>query len=157
MKILQIRPVNYDQVEVVGRTKHNSTISKEVLIINSMLNPQTDSPKTLINILENFDVEIDINLQFVSQVMKRNTIEWYSEKKYKSKTIFLIVGDCATCTYKASQDIYELNERRINAFLVTFSEMENLIIKKLYSKYKNKVLFMDNQFFEDSIQQQFEI
>jgi len=35
--------------------------------------------------------------------------------------------------------------------------MENLIIKKLYSKYKNKVLFMDNQFFEDSIQQQFEI
>ena len=36
MKILQIRPVNYDQVEVVGRTKHNSTISKEVLIINSM-------------------------------------------------------------------------------------------------------------------------
>ena len=75
MKILQIRPVNYDQVEVVGRTKHNSTISKEVLIINSMLNPKTDSPKTLINILENFDVEIDINLQFVSQVMKRNTIE----------------------------------------------------------------------------------
>ena len=54
MKILQIRPVNYDQVEVVGRTKHNSTISKEVLIINSMLNPETDSPKTLINILEKF-------------------------------------------------------------------------------------------------------
>ena len=156
MKILQISPINHDQVEDTPAAKSKKIISKEVLIVNSMLDPKTEIQNTLKNIIENFDEEIIVEFKFVSQVMKKNTIEWLSEKEHKNKTIFLIVGDCATCTYKGSQDIYELNEKEIDAFLVTFSEMKNLITQKLYKTYANRIFFIDKQFFKDRLQQLFD-
>lgn len=156
MKVLQISPINYHQVEDSQAVKSKKIFNKEVLIVNSMLNPKTEMPKSLKNILENFDEEIIVEFQFVSQVMKKNTIEWLSERDHKNKTIFLIVGDCATCTYKGSQDIYELNEKGINAFLLTFSEMNNLIDQKLYKKYKNRIFFIDKQFFKERLVQLFD-
>ena len=90
MKILQISPINHDQVEDTPAAKSKKIISKEVLIVNSMLDPKTEIPNTLKNIIENFDEEIIVEFKFVSQVMKKNTIEWLSEKEHKKNSHYSV-------------------------------------------------------------------
>jgi|TARA_B110000914_G_scaffold77278_1_gene67901 hypothetical protein len=151
MKILQIKPTSYAQTIITKRFKANTSSNKDVMVINSMLNPKTTYPQDIVNKIHSLDQDLIIVSFFISQVKKRNTLDWYSINEHGNKKIFLIVGDCATCTYKASQDIFELNERGLDAHLVTFSEMENLIIPKLRENFKNRILFMDDLMFNDNL------
>jgi len=151
MKILQIKPTSYAQTIITKRFKANTSSNKDVMVINSMLNPKTTYPQDIVNKIHSLDQDLIIVSFFISQVKKRNTLDWYSINEHGNKKIFLIVGDCATCTYKASQDIFELNERGLEAHLVTFSEMENLIIPKLRENFKNRILFMDDLMFNDNL------
>ena len=151
MKILQIKPTSYAQTIITKRFKANTSSNKDVMVINSMLNPKTTYPQDIVNKIHSLDQDLIIVSFFISQVKKRNTLDWYSINEHGNKKIFLIVGDCATCTYKASQDIFELNERGLEAHLVTFSEMENLIIPKLRENFKNRILFMDDLTFNDNL------
>jgi hypothetical protein len=151
MKILQIKPTSYAQTIITKRFKANTSSNKDVVVINSMLNPKTTYPHDIVNKIHSLDQDLIIVSFFISQVKKRNTLDWYSINEHGNKKIFLIVGDCATCTYKASQDIFELNERGLDAHLVTFSEMENLIIPKLRENFKNRILFMDDLMFNDNL------
>jgi len=151
MKILQIKPTSYAQTIITKRFKANTSSNKDVMVINSMLNPKTTYPQDIVNKIHSLDQDLIIVSFFISQVKKRNTLDWYSINEHGNKKIFLIVGDCATCTYKASQDIFELNERGLDAHLVTFSEMENLIIPKLRENFKNRILFMDDLTFNDNL------
>jgi|TARA_B110000240_G_scaffold124917_1_gene139197 hypothetical protein len=151
MKILQIKPTSYAQTIITKRFKANTSSNKDVVVINSMLNPKTTYPQDIVNKIHSLDQDLIIVSFFISQVKKRNTLDWYSINEHGNKKIFLIVGDCATCTYKASQDIFELNERGLDAHLVTFSEMENLIIPKLRENFKNRILFMDDLMFNDNL------
>ena len=151
MKILQIKPTSYAQTIITKRFKANTSSNKDVVVINSMLNPKTTYPQDIVNKIHSLDQDLIIVSFFISQVKKRNTLDWYSINEHGNKKIFLIVGDCATCTYKASQDIFELNERGLEAHLVTFSEMENLIIPKLRENFKNRILFMDDLMFNDNL------
>ena len=151
MKILQIKPTSYAQTIITKRFKANTSSNKDVVVINSMLNPKTTYPQDIVNKIHSLDQDLIIVSFFISQVKKRNTLDWYSINEHGNKKIFLIVGDCATCTYKASQDIFELNERGLDAHLVTFSEMENLIIPKLRENFKNRILFMDDLTFNDNL------
>jgi hypothetical protein len=102
-------------------------------------------------IINNFDSEIVVELKSISQVEKKNIGEWYIESEGSPKNIFLIVGDCATCTYKASQDIFTLNERGINSHLLTFKEMNSLIFSKLKKQYLKKILFVDDSIFNERL------
>jgi hypothetical protein len=151
MKILQIKPTSYAQTIITKRFKANTSSNKDVVVINSMLNPKTTYPQDIVNKIHSLDRDLIVVSFFISQVKKRNTLDWYSINEHGNKKIFLIVGDCATCTYKASQDIFELNERGLDAHLVTFSEMENLIIPKLRENFKNRILFMDDLMFNDNL------
>mgnify|MGYP006092068121 CR=1 FL=1 len=151
MKILQIKPTSYAQTIITKRFKANTSSNKDVVVINSMLNPKTTYPHDIVNKIHSLDRDLIVVSFFISQVKKRNTLDWYSINEHGNKKIFLIVGDCATCTYKASQDIFELNERGLDAHLVTFSEMENLIIPKLRENFKNRILFMDDLMFNDNL------
>ena len=151
MKILQIKPTSYAQTIITKRFKANTSSNKDVMVINSMLNPKTTYPQDIVNKIHSLDQDLIIVSFFISQVKKRNTLDWYSINEHGNKKIFLIVGDCATCTYKASQDIFELNERGLDAHLVTFSEMENLIIPKFRENFKNRILFMDDLMFNDNL------
>jgi hypothetical protein len=151
MKILQIKPTSYAQTIITKRFKANTSSNKDVMVINSMLNPKTTYPQDIVNKIHSLDQDLIIVSFFISQVKKRNTLDWYSINEHGNKKIFLIVGDCATCTYKASQDIFELNKRGLDAHLVTFSEMENLIIPKLRENFKNRILFMDDLMFNDNL------
>ena len=151
MKILQIKPTSYAQTIITKRFKANTSSNKDVVVINSMLNPKTTYPQDIVNKIHSLDRDLIVVSFFISQVKKRNTLDWYSINEHGNKKIFLIVGDCATCTYKASQDIFELNKRGLDAHLVTFSEMENLIIPKLRENFKNRILFMDDLMFNDNL------
>ena len=116
-----------------------------------MLNPITKYPQEIMQIINNFDSEIALEVKLISQVEKKNIAEWYEDVEGSPKNIFLIVGDCATCTYKASQDIFSLNERGINSHLLTFKEMNSLIFSKLKKQYIKNILFMDDQIFNERL------
>ena len=156
MKFMQISPTYYEKTLPGRSIEQNKIIGTQVVIVNSMLNPNTKYPKMLTDLFKNLDKEVNIEIKNVSQVAKKKTIEWYSIQEDKSKAVFIIVGDCATCTYKASQDVHELNKQNVNAYLLTFKEMENLIIKKLSIEYKNKILFIDDELFQNILKKQFD-
>tara|TARA_B110000444_G_scaffold61813_1_gene57819 strand:+ start:4693 stop:5166 length:474 start_codon:yes stop_codon:yes gene_type:complete len=151
MKVLQILPTNSESISLKKKLDSLTYQNKDILIINSMLNPETTYPQNLVNQINSLDKKIIVDVLSISQVKKRNTLDWFSVKDHGDKKIFLIVGDCATCTYKASQDIFELNERGLDAYLVTFSEMKNLIIPKLFEIFETKTLFIDDLLFKDNL------
>lgn len=151
MKIIQISPTSYDEAIIKKSNIKNVSFNKKILIVNSMLNPNTKYPQEIMQIINNFDSEIVVELKSISQVEKKNIGEWYIDTEGSPKNIFLIVGDCATCTYKASQDIFTLNERGINSHLLTFKEMNSLIFSKLKKQYLKKILFVDDSIFNERL------
>ena len=149
LKLIQISPTSYDEAIIKKSNIKNVSFTKKILIVNSMLDPNTKYPQEIMQIINNFDSNIAIEVQSISQVEKKNIGEWYAGVEGSPKNILLIVGDCATCTYKASQDIFTLNERGINSHLLTFKEMNSLIISKLKKQYIKKILFVDDSRFNE--------
>ena len=147
MKILQIKPTSYAQTIITKRFKANTSSNKDVVVINSMLNPKTTYPQDIVNKIHSLDRDLIVVSFFISQVKKRNTLDWYSINEHGNKKIFLIVGDCATCTYKASQDIFELNEAFASQSLAVMRELN----PKLRENFKNRILFMDDLMFNDNL------
>ena len=151
MKVIQISPTSSDEVIIKKSNINNISYNKKILIVNSMLNPITKYPQEIMQIINNFDSEIALEVKLISQVEKKNIAEWYEDVEGSPKNIFLILGDCATCTYKASQDIFSLNERGISSHLLTFKEMNSLIFSKLKKQYIKNILFMDDQIFNERL------
>ncbi len=149
MNLIQIKPK--DDLEIkksVNLPYFENKRYKKILIVNSMLNPSSKFHIKIFDFFDKLNRGISIDNRNVSQVEKTDVLgSGINQLAYD--LIFIVVGDCATCTYKASQDIVSLNDKKIESYLVTFKEMESLIDKRVKSKYENKVLYFDTENFLD--------
>ena len=69
--------------------------------------------------------------------------------------MIIVVGDCATCTFKASQDTKELNDRNVPTYLITFSEMKSLIFQDTLYEYPEKLIYFDEKNFIGKLKKEF--
>ena len=101
-----------------------------------------------------FDSAFKIDVKKISQVDKKTSIEWFDfSTTYDS--VIIVVGDCATCTFKASQDTKELNDRNVPTYLITFSEMKSLIFQDTLNEYPEKLIYFDEKNFIEKLKKEF--
>lgn len=153
INILQVKPyIDYVSTSTPKAVQDN--IKSSILLIDSMLNPNSQLHLELHKILNSLHKNLKIDFKKISQVDKKKSIEWFDfSSRYDLVIIF--VGDCATCTFKASQDIKELNDKNVLTFLITFSEMKSLIDQYTIKKYPEKLFYFDEENFIDKLQKEF--
>jgi hypothetical protein len=149
MNFIQIKPKDDSEIKkIVSLPYFGKNRYKKILIVNSMLNPSSKFHIKIYDFFYEMNRSISIDTRNVSQVEKTDVLDM-GINQLDYDLIFVVVGDCATCTYKASQDIVSLNDEKIESYLVTFNEMESLIDKRLKLKYENKILYFDTKNFLD--------
>ena len=153
IKVIQVKP-RQDYLPSATFKVENDISKSKVLLVDSMLNPNSQAHLKVEDILYGFDVTFKIDKRKISQVDKKTTIEWFDfSSTYDS--VIIVVGDCATCTFKASQDIKELNDRNIPTYLVTFSEMKSLVFQDTLKIYPERLFYFDEENFIKKLKKEF--
>ena len=153
IKVIQVKPRQDYLLSTTFKVENDISKSK-VLLVDSMLNPNSQAHLKVEDILNGFDVTFKIDKRKISQVDKKTTIEWFDfSSTYDS--VIIVVGDCATCTFKASQDIKELNDRNIPTYLVTFSEMKSLVFQDTLKIYPERLFYIDEENFIKKLKKEF--
>ena len=153
IKVIQVKP-RQDYLPSATFKVENDISKSKVLLVDSMLNPNSQAHLKVEDILNGFDVTFKIDKRKISQVDKKTTIEWFDfSSTYDS--VIIVVGDCATCTFKASQDIKELNDRNIPTYLVTFSEMKSLVFQDTLKIYPERLFYIDEENFIKKLKKEF--
>jgi len=153
IKVIQVKPRQDYLLSTTFKVENDISKSK-VLLVDSMLNPNSQAHLKVEDILNGFDVTFKIDKRKISQVDKKTTIEWFDfSSTYDS--VIIVVGDCATCTFKASQDIKELNDRNIPTYLITFSEMKSLVFQDTLKIYPERLFFIDEENFIKKLKKEF--
>ena len=153
IKVIQVKPRQDYLLSTTFKVENDISKSK-VLLVDSMLNPNSQAHLKVEDILNGFDVTFKIDKRKISQVDKKTTIEWFDfSSTYDS--VIIVVGDCATCTFKASQDIKELNDRNIPTYLVTFSEMKSLVFQDTLKIYPERLFYFDKENFIKKLKKEF--
>jgi len=153
IKVIQVKP-RQDYLPSITFKVENDISKSKVLLVDSMLNPNSQAHLKVEDILNGFDVTFKIDKRKISQVDKKTTIEWFDfSSTYDS--VIIVVGDCATCTFKASQDIKELNDRNIPTYLVTFSEMKSLVFQDTLKIYPERLFYFDEENFIKKLKKEF--
>ena len=153
IKVIQVKP-RQDYLPSITFKVENDISKSKVLLVDSMLNPNSQAHLKVEDILNGFDVTFKIDKRKISQVDKKTTIEWFDfSSTYDS--VIIVVGDCATCTFKASQDIKELNDRNIPTYLITFSEMKSLIFQDTLKIYPERLFYIDEENFIKKLKKEF--
>ena len=153
IKVIQVKP-RQDYLPSATFKVENDISKSKVLLVDSMLNPNSQAHLKVEDILYGFDVTFKIDKRKISQVDKKTTIEWFDfSSTYDS--VIIVVGDCATCTFKASQDIKELNDRNIPTYLITFSEMKSLVFQDTLKIYPERLFYIDDENFIKKLKKEF--
>ena len=153
IKVIQVKPRQDYLLSTTFKVENDISKSK-VLLVDSMLNPNSQAHLKVEDILNGFDVTFKIDKRKISQVDKKTTIEWFDfSSTYDS--VIIVVGDCATCTFKASQDIKELNDRNIPTYLITFSEMKSLVFQDTLKIYPEMLFYIDEENFIKKLKKEF--
>lgn len=153
IKVIQVKPRQDYLLSTTFKVENDISKSK-VLLVDSMLNPNSQAHLKVEDILNGFDVTFKIDKRKISQVDKKTTIEWFDfSSTYDS--VIIVVGDCATCTFKASQDIKELNDRNIPTYLITFSEMKSLVFQDTLKIYPERLFYIDEENFIKKLKKEF--
>ena len=153
IKVIQVKP-RQDYLPSATFKVENDISKSKVLLVDSMLNPNSQAHLKVEDILNGFDVTFKIDKRKISQVDKKTTIEWFDfSSTYDS--VIIVVGDCATCTFKASQDIKELNDRNIPTYLITFSEMKSLVFQDTLKIYPERLFYIDDENFIKKLKKEF--
>tara|TARA_B100000674_G_scaffold47891_1_gene33044 strand:- start:445 stop:912 length:468 start_codon:yes stop_codon:yes gene_type:complete len=153
IKVIQVKP-RQDYLPSATFKVENDISKSKVLLVDSMLNPNSQAHLKVEDILNGFDVTFKIDKRKISQVDKKTTIEWFDfSSTYDS--VIIVVGDCATCTFKASQDIKELNDRNIPTYLITFSEMKSLVFQDTLKIYPERLFYFDEENFIKKLKKEF--
>ena len=153
IKVIQVKPQQDYLLSTTFKVENDISKSK-VLLVDSMLNPNSQAHLKVEDILNGFDVTFKIDKRKISQVDKKTTIEWFDfSSTYDS--VIIVVGDCATCTFKASQDIKELNDRNIPTYLITFSEMKSLVFQDTLKTYPERLFYIDEENFIKKLKKEF--
>ena len=153
IKVIQVKP-RQDYLPSITFKVENDISKSKVLLVDSMLNPNSQAHLKVEDILNGFDVTFKIDKRKISQVDKKTTIEWFDfSSTYDS--VIIVVGDCATCTFKASQDIKELNDRNIPTYLITFSEMKSLVFQDTLKIYPERLFYFDEENFIKKLKKEF--
>tara|TARA_Y100000591_G_scaffold180780_1_gene156191 strand:- start:189 stop:656 length:468 start_codon:yes stop_codon:yes gene_type:complete len=153
IKVIQVKP-RQDYLPSATFKVENDISKSKVLLVDSMLNPNSQAHLKVEDILNGFDVTFKIDKRKISQVDKKTTIEWFDfSSTYDS--VIIVVGDCATCTFKASQDIKELNDRNIPTYLITFSEMKSLVFQDTLKIYPERLFYIDEENFIKKLKKEF--
>ena len=113
MKVLQILPTNSESISLKKKLDSLTYQNKDILIINSMLNPETTYPQNLVNQINSLDKKIIVDVLSISQVKKRNTLDWFSVKDEGLKEFIRLSGS----NPEMWRDIFELNERGFTLIL----------------------------------------
>ena len=153
IKAIQVKPRSDYLPSTTSKVQRDISKSK-VLLIDSMLNPNSQAHLRVKDILSRFDTAFKIDVKKISQVDKKTPIEWFDfSTTYDS--VIIVVGDCATCTFKASQDTKELNDRNVPTYLITFSEMKSLIFQDTLHEYPEKLIYFDEKNFIEKLKKNF--
>ena len=153
IKVIQVKPRSDYLLSATPKVQKDIPKSK-VLLVNSMLNPNSQAHLRVKGILSRFDIAFKIDVKKISQVDKKTPIEWFDFfTTYDS--VIIVVGDCATCTFKASQDTKELNDRNVPTYLITFSEMKSLIFQDTLNDYPEKLICFDEKNFIEKLKKEF--
>ena len=153
IKVIQVKPRQDYLLSTTFKVENDISKSK-VLLVDSMLNPNSQAHLKVEDILNGFDATFKIDKRKISQVDKKTTIEWFDfSSTYDS--VIIVVGDCATCTFKASQDIKELNDRNIPTYLITFSEMKSLVFQDTLKTYPERLFYIDEENFIKKLKKEF--
>lgn len=153
IKVIQVKPRSDYLLSATPKVQKDIPKSK-VLLVNSMLNPSSQAHLRVKGILSRFDIAFKIDVKKISQVDKKTPIEWFDfSTTYDS--VIIVVGDCATCTFKASQDTKELNDRNVPTYLITFSEMKSLIFQDTLNDYPEKLICFDEKNFIEKLKKEF--
>ena len=72
LKLIQISPTSYDEAIIKKSNIKNVSFTEKILIVNSMLDPNTKYPQEIMQIINNFDSDIAVEVQSISQVEKKN-------------------------------------------------------------------------------------
>ena len=153
IKVIQVKPLQ-DYLPANTSKMQNNISKSKVLLVDSMLNPSSQAHLKVEGILNGFESTFKIDMKKISQVAKKSTIEWFDfSSTYDS--VIIIVGDCATCTFKASQDTKELNDRNVPTYLITFSEMKSLIFQDTLNEYPEKLIYFDEKNFIGKLKKEF--
>ena len=153
INVIQVKPHSDYLPSTKSKAKKDISKSK-VLLVNSMLNPNSQAHLKVEGLLSQFDSAFKIDVKKISQVDKKTSIEWFDfSTTYDS--VIIVVGDCATCTFKASQDTKELNDRNVPTYLITFSEMKSLIFQETLNKYPEKLIYFDEKNFIEKLKKEF--
>jgi hypothetical protein len=144
VKFLLVKPHNENSI-TLSKIQNQKRVeeSESILIINSMLNPLSKWSSLIKKSFEKDFEKIKIDELNVSQVKKKNILDW-KENNFEYDHYAIVVGDCATCTFKASQDVLQLIISGNNSTLYTFQEMEPLIIDQLKNNYSKNIQFIDD-------------
>ena len=153
INVIQVKPHSDYLPSIISKAEKNISKSK-VLLVNSMLNPNSQAHLKVEGLLSQFDSAFKIDVKKISQVDKKTPIEWFDfSTTYDS--VIIVVGDCATCTFKASQDTKELNDRNVPTYLITFSEMKSLIFQDTLNEYPEKLIYFDEKNFIEKLKKEF--
>tara|TARA_B100001989_G_scaffold240325_1_gene205295 strand:+ start:64 stop:531 length:468 start_codon:yes stop_codon:yes gene_type:complete len=153
INVIQVKPHSDYLPSTTSKAKKDISKSK-VLLVNSMLNPNSQAHLKVEDLLSRFDSAFKIDVKKISQVDKKTPIEWFDfSTTYDS--VIIVVGDCATCTFKASQDTKELNDRNVPTYLITFSEMKSLIFQETLNEYSEKLIYFDEKNFIEKLKKEF--
>ena len=153
INVIQVKPHSDYLPSTKSKAKKDISKSK-VLLVNSMLNPNSQAHLKVEDLLSRFDSTFKMDIKKISQVDKKIPIEWFDfSTTYDS--VIIVVGDCATCTFKASQDTKELNDRNVPTYLITFSEMKSLIFQETLNEYPEKLIYFDEKNFIEKLKKEF--
>ncbi len=153
IKLIQVKP-RRDYLPGTTLKMQNDISKSKVLLVDSMLNPNSQAHLKVEGILNEFDSTFKIDMKKISQVHKKTTIEWFDfSSTYDS--VIIVVGDCATCTFKASQDTKELNDRNVPTYLITFSEMKSLVFQDTLNIYSERLFYFDEENFIEKLKKEF--
>ena len=153
IKLIQVKP-RRDYLPGTTLKMQNDISKSKVLLVDSMLNPNSQAHLKVEGILNEFDSTFKIDMKKISQVHKKKTIEWFDfSSTYDS--VIIVVGDCATCTFKASQDTKELNDRNVPTYLITFSEMKSLVFQDTLNIYPERLFYFDEENFIEKLKKEF--
>ena len=93
IKVIQIKPRSDYLPSTTSKVQKDISKSK-VLLVDSMLNPNSQSHLKVVSILSRFDSAFKIDVKKISQVDKKTPIEWFDfSTTYDS--VIIVVGDCA--------------------------------------------------------------